>query len=237
MFLTHPMKKLTKLMACTAGLWLTASASQAGPFTVTFSAQNNGSPLGLSNGTDLPTGSLVRFGYFTIPLNDVLAKFDQISLLNGCFVELAYTQIGMFGGSTSLNNDFSVASRSDGLSTPGAVGVFAHNVTFDAQAMNLIGTTNFWIWAFNTDSINTATEHGMFSADSWTTSSFGTAVFDVGDTSPSDPTDIYQATKGPEQSSLELGTLNKLIPVPEPTSGLLASFGLLFLVSRRRVHR
>lgn len=226
-------KNLTTWAVCLAATLCTSLRSDAAPFTVTFGAQNTGSPLGLSSGTDLPTGSLIRFGYFTISEAEVLAKFDQLTLLDGCFVELASTHVGEFGGSTVLNTDFTIQSHTGGSMFP-APGAFAHNVTFDAAAMNLVGTTRFWIWAFNSGTLPTATEHGMFSDETWATSSFGTATYDVGDPSPSDPNDIYYATEGPEQSSIGMGTLNKLQAIPEPTAGALALAGLGLLFRRRR---
>lgn len=204
--------------------------------TVTFGAQEMGSPLGLFDGTDLPTGNLVRFGYFTLTNSEVEANSGDLPLLNAAFQELAFTNVGYFGGSTVLDDTGAVTSHDDGLFYNVAVGLFAHDLTFAPEALGLLNT-QYFMWAFNSPDINTATENAIFSDDGWKTPAFGSTVFDIRTVDPLSDSDVYLAVRGPEDSVLGLGDLNKLqpvTPVPEPQGALLVAAGLAWILTRRR---
>jgi hypothetical protein len=209
-----------------------AGLLHAGSSTIVFSAQDVGSGVGGVDGTDLAVGTLVRFGYFDAAV-DVAANWQDISLLNTHFTELAHTFTGYFNGNTTLDNTGAVLSTNNGdnLNYPGAFGA---SVSLDANALG-IASTRMYIWAFDSSSTGTASAHAIFSDSAWAIGSRFTGTFDIGVVRSSDPGDVYLALLGPETSGTLSGPVNKLQSVPEPSSFLFGILGLgsLFLTRRR----
>ncbi|MEZ5327819.1 MAG: PEP-CTERM sorting domain-containing protein [Verrucomicrobiales bacterium] len=204
--------------------------------TVTFSAQNPGSALGNSSGSSLPSGSLVRLGYFDLNDPSVLDSQRDIGLLDEFFTVVAEVMVGFFGGETILEDDLSVRSYTPGDEFSQGAGGFAHSVTFDPVPLERDGD-QLVLWAFNSDAIATATEFGIFSDDEWVTPASLTMGLDLSSVDPA--ADIYIAKKGPELSQELGGEFNKLViaggnAVPEPSAGLLVVLGLSALTLRRR---
>ena len=215
-------------------LLATSSLLHAGNSTITYSAQDTGAALGFG-GSELAVGSLVRFGYFDASV-DVAANWQNISLLNTKFTELAHTNVGYFNGATTLDNTTgSVVSADNGqnFNVPGA---FAASVTLDASSLGLT-TTRLYIWAYNTSTADVATATGIFSDSLWTIGSKFSATFDIGAVRPTDLGDVYLAQLGPETSAALGGSLNQLQAIPEPSSLVfsLLSLGTLTLTRRRRL--
>ena len=210
----------------------TMSFGRAEVITVTFSAQGSGSALANSSGEALPTGSLVRLGYFDdISDSSIVGMQGNVSLLDEFFTVVAEAMVGFFGGSTILEEDGTVKSFDPGSNEFPADGAFAHVVTFDPVPLERDGD-RLVLWAFNSDTIATATEMGIFADDEWVTPSSLTLFPDVRSVDPE--TDLYVAVKGPEVSELVGGEFNKLVPIPEPSTGALALLGLTGLVLKRR---
>lgn len=224
------LNRITQLTLITLA---TASIASAEVITVTFSAQNSGGAIGTSSGSSLPTGSLIRLGYFDLTDNTVLESQGDISLLDEFFTVVAEVMVGFFGGETILEDDLSVKSYNAGENFS-ADGAFAHQVTFDPVPLERDGD-QLVLWAFNSDIMENATEFGIFSDDAWVTPSSLTLNADLSSVDPN--TDLYVGTKGPETSATVGGELNKLViasPVPEPSTGLLMLVGISALTLRRQ---
>ncbi len=216
----------TRLLFALASMAGIAGHAPAQPVTITFSAQEPGSVLGLADGSgELPVESLVRVGYFSIPHDQVLARLDTPSLLEPSFTQLASTRIGYFGGFTGLDNNGAVFENYEEPGGPNreGPGLFAHSLTYDPEAMGL-RATQFYLWVVDTPVFEDATEFGLFSHSGWTSSpnTPGESIYEVNQVNPFDPMDLLHADRGPELSSIAgFGPLNKLraiegMPVPEP---------------------
>jgi hypothetical protein len=217
--------------ACLAALGAVTAPATAGPATVTFSAQNTGALLADPGSAPLSASSIVRLGYFSLTVQQITDGMQDMNLLDANFHELAHAKITYFGGSTVLNSSGVEVSRSDGVSFPGAEGLFAHDVSLDATALGLLSTRPF-LWALNAATPASSTEHAIFSDASWALPAFGSFVMDIGDLSTLDASDVYLALRGPLDP--EKGAPNLLTPVPEPSSALmLAALGLTATIARR----
>ncbi len=201
-----------------------ASPLFAGLSTVTYSAQSKDGALGSTSGVDLAVGSLIRFGYFD-PAVDVAANFANISLLNSNFTELAHTYVGFF-----LDEGVDV-----NLGMPGMFGssVNIETTTVGAYGGSL-GSTRMYIWAYDASNVGAASAHAIFSDQNWTIGGASAPVFDVVSARPSQLGDVYLAQLGPGTSSNVGGSLNQLIPVPEPSALLLSALTLGSLALTRR---
>jgi hypothetical protein len=213
----------------------------AQPVTLTFGAQQYGSGIGTVEGGDLPTESLVRFGYFSLSVEQVVAGLGAPALLEQSFIELASTRIGYFGGETILDGTGAVISHTLPPSPyEDAPGLFGHTLSYDPEAMGLMAT-RYFLWVVDTQDAEDASYFGLFSDNAWVSPGFGEATYDVSTTDPDDPDDVYHADRGPELSSVPgFGPLNKLraiegIPAPEPglPALLLTAAGLLTWRRRR----
>lgn len=223
------------------GLLAAAVTAHSQPVTLTFAAQQFGSGLGRSNGTEIPAESLIRFGYFTIPFEQVVAGVGNPSLLESSFIQLAQTRVGYFGGFTVLDETGAVVDN-DEPSSPydEAPGLFGHTLTYDPAALGLMAA-RYYLWVVDAPDTASATEFGLFSDAGWQSPVFpDSPTFDVATVDPSNPSDLYHGDRGPEQSAVPgFGSLNKLrpienIPVPEPQLPVLVLAGAGLLVSRRR---
>jgi hypothetical protein len=220
----------------------TAPPAVALPVTITFSAQNYGSGMGGSNGLELPAESLVRFGYFTIPTEQVVAGVGTPSLLDASFIELAKTRIGYFEGSTVLDETGAILSHTESNSPyEEGPGLFGHSVTYDPEALDLLAT-RFFLWIVDSPELDTATEFGLFSDPAWLSPNTpgGDTVYDMSSVDPQNAQHVYHGDRGPEISALPgLGPLNKLrpisgIPAPEPHLPALLLLAAATLGWRRR---
>lgn len=103
-----------------------------------------------TDGTELPTGSLVRLGWFRHSVTgepmtdaDIQALAGVVSLLEASFVEVASTTLG------------------SGLSGSVA-GHFAASSTVDTSATGLnVGGRQMYLWVLNAASIGTATQQAI----------------------------------------------------------------------------
>ncbi|MFN0128731.1 MAG: PEP-CTERM sorting domain-containing protein [Verrucomicrobiales bacterium] len=215
---------LIRFTLALAGLAGATGLTQGQPVTVTFSAQEIGSALGVAEGTELPAESLVRFGYFSISFEQVVAGLGTPSLLEDSFIELASTRIGYFGGSTVLDGTGQVLDNFEDPSSPfeEAPGLFGHSLTYDPEAMSLL-EARFYLWVVDTPELANASQFGLFSDSGWLTPNTpGEAIYDLSQVDPNDPADLFHADRGLETSSIGgFGPLNKLrpiegVPVPEP---------------------
>ncbi|HPA20872.1 MAG TPA: PEP-CTERM sorting domain-containing protein [Verrucomicrobiae bacterium] len=208
---------------------LTLLAAFASASQVNWSAQiDNG--LGTVDGTNLAIGSLLRIGTFTnISDANITLNGMDLGYLDAHFVEFGTAAIG------------------DGFD-PAIPAHFAASTTTNAAAFGLVGAQIF-LWAFDTPSWETATQHGIFyaSTNSW--------LF-KGDTPPDNSTsiDLTELTDGAGTSLNSLarilwghfGTgisdasgapLFNLDLVPEPSTYGLVITGLAFLVALRSRRR
>ena len=218
-----------------------AGFASADVVTVTFSSQNPGGGLGTPDGLDLPTGSLVRLGYFDFggsgfEKQSILDSQNDIGLLDEFFTVLSEVMVGFFDGKTFLDETGDVTSTDPGKNQ-GVPGAFTHSVTFDPVPLGHEGK-QLTLWAFNADLVATASAHGIFSDADWITPASLPLNIDLATVDPGNSDDLYVGTSGPEVSGTVGGDLNKLIPagamVPEPSSALLLLMGLGGLLRRRR---
>lgn len=109
---------------------------------VTWGAQvSNG--LGTADGSDLPVGNLVRLGTFNISDSTIAANAKNVTYLNSHFIEFAH------------------AANGDNVS-----GHKAHWAADSSNSSTSLGVANIRIyyWAFNSSSLTTATQIGIFTA-------------------------------------------------------------------------
>lgn len=126
---------LLGVLAIVAGLSGEANAS-----TVNWGATiSNG--LATSNGVALPTGDLVKLGYFTISNAAIRSSASDLTLLNTSFVQYASGAIG--DGGLGLPGFFSDASINN-------------NPTFAGRAI--------YYWVFNASTLEASTQTGIFTS-------------------------------------------------------------------------
>ncbi len=219
----------------------TASTASAVNFSVN-AAVNSG--FALSDGTDLPVGSLVLFGAFSISDSQITANSGSLSFLNSNFIQIGSAVIGQ-------GNPAEGAGPSD----PVNAGLFygdAFNVNTTASGLNVSGLKLYY-WVFNSSSVGSATQHGIFSStlSSWTIPSGDGGGLDLAVIN----TDIADLTVGQEGNELA-GTAKILIggfgsginqagggrdftlaAIPEPSAAVaLAGAAILgFAATRRRL--
>lgn len=219
-------------------LWAGSNLGHA-DVTATYGAQGTGSPLADPNGAYLNIGALVRLGFFDNSV-DFSTMNTSLTTLDTHFTELAHIQVGFFDGSTIYNSSGAFVSRSDGVNS-GQRGYFGGTVQLN-PLVNGVDNSRLYIWAFDTDSLNTATAQAILSDDAWRLGTFGPVIFDLNTVDPLDKNDFYYALKRTE-TSVPLGPdadpviVNKLIalPVPEPSLATSSLLGLMALVKRRRL--
>lgn len=193
-----------------AMLWLGAAALVAGPVTLTWSAQEAGSALCLANGSPLAVGQTIRLGYFDLSSDEVRNQFTEPSLLASHFTLLAEAIIGSFETQTFVGYP---ALSTAGLSFPEATGCFAASVVL-TPAVDVSGLQGqrCYVWAMNGSTVETSTEHGIFSDASWALdlNGFGAMQWDLSQVSAFDPGDVLLGHRGPQISAQAGGTVLRL---------------------------
>lgn len=221
-----------------------ATSAFAVDFT-TGAALNSG--FALSDGTDLSTGSLIRFGTFSISNELISANSSSIAFLNDNFVQLGVATIGQ-------GNPAGGAGANDPVNN----GLFNGNlssINTTASGLNVAGSQLYY-WVFNTPTAFAATQHGVFSSTLWQIPSGDGGGLDLASIN----TDIADLTLnqagealatsariviggfGPGSNATGAGRDFTLVeigaPIPEPSTAValvgVASLGFAALRRRRR---
>lgn len=172
------------------------SPAVAGPVSVTWGAQSEGSALATASGRELPPGCLVRLGYFNLPLDHVRETAWDPVYLDACFTEIARASIGEFAGSL--------------LDLPGS---FAH--TFAADSIDLpkqLANRTVCAWAIDATAPAQATEVGIFTSPAWTVEPghFGATIWDLGQI---EPAGLIVGSHSPTRSPTLGGQMNQLASI------------------------
>lgn len=219
--------KVLRLLLLTA-CFIVASGVKAG--TVDWGAQvDNG--LTDSLGAPLAPGSLLLVGTFNINDATIQANANNPTFLAQHFIQ--------FGSSTIGNNVSNLAGY-----------WFQHSVNSISSLG--VGSSRIYIWAFNSSSMNTATEQGIFSQTENTQWFFPASddplilpnrSIDLTDLTTGDPHVLATGADiviGGFNSTNNLTTnqpmfSTALILIPEPTTYALAAIGgaIVFLLRRR----
>lgn len=212
MFAKMPAMKCSLRRAVIASV-LFAGAHAAVATQITWGAyQTDG--VGLSDGSELAAGYLVRIGTFTISDNDIRAHATDIAYLESRFVEFGNAQVG----------DGNVSG--DGMSHA------AHwlaNTAYSSSAIPVAGARLFY-WVSNGMTAASATQIGIFTAPAdpeWlmpdNSNIPNTTVTDISDV-PHDNTGCVVGSYGSGKSTLSgkalynLAALTTPTPTPAPTS-------------------
>lgn len=173
---------------------LFAATVHGAPLTITWGAQGAGGALATSAGAELPSGCLVRLGFFDQSLTEVQRSAYDVGFLDRHFTELARATTGEFDGTR-----FDVA------------GSFAQ--TFPADSAHLPPTLvnrTVVVWACNASSLAEATEIGIFTSSSWQLSNglVGGLIWDL---SQIEAGGLVLGSFSPTQSPTLGGQMNQLV--------------------------
>lgn len=196
-----------------------------------------------SDGNSLATGSLLRFGAFTISDADVAAHANDLAYLNANFVQVAASYIGH-------GNPAGGSGESDPINA-GLFNCTQSAVDTTASGLDIAGLQIVY-WAFNAADFASATEHGIFttSAAAWTIIGgtgdgldFLSLYTDIADLTVTktglmlDPfTKVLVGSFGPSVQALGGGLNFTLAEIPEPAAvaALMGGGVLLVGIWRRR---
>ncbi len=225
----YSLLKMNKLHVLTVLLSLCLAGPGRGAITIAGNnLGGNGRLLADASGTALPTGSLVRIGYFTNPgtVAASLAAAD-VSAIEINFVSLGTNALGagnVATGSLAIGN---VAGR------------FSYSVQ-NIQQSTLPADRLMFYWVFNAPSVAAATQWALFTNDD--TSGGGSPWLsktdDPGIPGSGDLSLAVQLARVDDASDVLAGTLNasqlRLVVIPEPTVSLLLGFVSVLLWRRQR---
>ncbi len=178
--------------------------------TLTWSAQDAGGCLGLTNGSPLAVGSTVRLGYFDLEPGQLEPLFSEPATLNAHFTVLATARIGSFEAETFVNAPELDTAGVVELTAPGC---FASSIVFTAAANpTAVDGKRCYVWAMNGATVAASSHHGIFSHHAWVLNSnrFGATQWDLSQVSAADPQDLILGHRGPQVSSLLGGTMLRL---------------------------
>ncbi len=184
--------------------------ASAGPATLSWSGQDKGAALGLTNGTPLAVGATVRLGYFDLDALALEPLFAEPELLNTHFTTLATTQVGNFEAQTYVG---APELNTTGFTYVEAPGCFAASLVFTPAANEAAAHgKRCFIWAMNGGNVTASTHHGIFSHHAWVlnTNFFGAVQWDLSQVSATDARDVILGHRGPQISSLIGGTVLRL---------------------------
>lgn len=203
------MKSKLTLTFCAA---LTISSALAGnpPSTLSWSAQDSGAGISLTDGSPLSVGAIVRLGYFDLDADQLEALFCDPAVLESHFTTLASAKVGSFESQTFLG---APELNSSGISESGAAGAFAATLNFTpAGGASDLNGKRCYIWAMNASSVAASTYHGIFSHHTWIINSntFGGTQWDLSQVSATDPQDVILGHRGPQVSAILGGPVLRL---------------------------
>jgi hypothetical protein len=201
--------KATQLIALCLGL--VAGESQANVLsTLTWSAQDAGGCLSLTNGSPLAVGSTVRLGYFDLEPTELESLFTDPAALNSHFTVLATAHVGSFEAETFVN---APELDSTGITEVSAPGCFASSVVFTSAAnTSELDGKRCYVWAMNGATVAASSHHGIFSHQAWILNSnrFGATQWDLSQVSATNPQDVILGHRGPQISQFLGGTMLRL---------------------------
>lgn len=185
-----------RALATAGAAWGLAATISAAPLTVTWGAQAEGGALATSAGQELPSGCLIRLGYFGHSLTHVQESAWDVASLDSHFTELARATTGEFGG-TQLD----------------VAGTFAQMIAADSTTLPpLLVNRTLCVWACNAPALQTATEIGIFTSSTWQMS-VGQVGGIVWDLSQIEAEGLIVGSFSPTQSPTLGGQMNQLTSV------------------------
>lgn len=235
------MKKTNHLILCVGlAIFLASQGWSAISITVAAPSSASGQILG-SNGL-IVTSGFARVGKITgtIDLTKAAPTFDNYQYWDSIFMDVndpaAGTGINLGGGgSTPANWNFNASGGLSSSSTGIAAATFPQNTqlyiwAFKVSGRSLTtgsaGTSSVTIPALDANDFTAGVEWALLTADEWRApADLGTLSLTISQISAAD------VIKSPIIGS-DLG--NSVTMIPEPSSGLLVSLGLAFLLSNRR---
>lgn len=176
---------------------------------------------GVNATSPLAVGSLVRLGFFSglsVANIQSLAAAGDKSALDSAFREFGTATIGQGTG-----NEPGTWSRSSNNS--------------EAQ----FGGLTAYVWVYNAASLAAATQWGIFTGTTgWTFPAdvdTGNTSLDVNSVQLPSGVIVGQSTLGSATLFGESVPVLRLVPVPEPSAGILSAIGLIALGAKRRRSR
>ncbi len=179
-----------------------------------------------ASGIKLPAGSLLLVGAFDISDTTIQANFNNLAFLSSHFAPY---------GSSSI-----------GTNVGGAPGFFFQNSSgnLDTTSPFAVAGNRIYIWAFNSASMGTATQQGIFTQTALSSWLFphesdipNTTSVELTDLTTGDPGTLAAGADivigGFKQGSGNTTDFN-LAPIPEPSTWVLVSLGGLALLYFRR---
>jgi|GEM_PF-3517659 len=172
---------------------LLPAIAPAAPLSVTWGAQGSGAALATATGQELPSGCLVRLGFFDQSVSQLQESAWDLGFLERHFTEIARTHTGEFDGT-----QFAVA------------GSFAQTFALDSAQLPS-GTSNrsLWVWACNASEAPAATEIGLFTHADWKLNSslVGGLIWDLNQV---EADGLVVGSTSPTQSPTLGGQMNQL---------------------------
>ncbi|WP_043589034.1 hypothetical protein [Geminisphaera colitermitum] len=202
------------------------------------------SGLASSDGIDLPTGMLLRFGVFDLADEQITANASNLAYLDAHFQEINRADIGD-------GNPVGGASPDDPINA-GLFSSALRDIDTTPVGQNIAGQRLFY-WVFNSTTFSTATEHGIFSSTDWLIPSgtgdpfdFGVVYTDIADLTTNQTGQALAASArviigafgpgvNPQGGGINF-TLSPIAPIPEPATciALFATIALALAIRERR---
>ncbi len=199
-----------RILAFIISFFILTVTAKAAVVHLTWGSQNPGAAIGQADGTDLPSGAIVRLGFFSLTDDQISEAFNDLEYLEIHFQEITRERIGNFAG-TSIQSTSTTTSPNQ-LEFDGA---FAQDLSMENAG---IEGKRLYVWAIDTDIPSEATQHGIVSSPAWSIPVSPLDILQIAleDIEPGKQEHLYLAEQGPELSQSLGGVQNKLLQKDTP---------------------